>query len=76
MEGRRSIFYFRRISTIAELDRWDRSLNLSIDFRQFREQDNSVESKKKFRVLHEVEVEDVVGFGARRARNGYLKIVT
>ena len=29
-----------------------------------------------FRVPHEVELEDVVGFGARRARNGYLKIVT
>ena len=32
--------------------------------------------REKFRVLQEFEVEDVVGSGAKRACNGYLKIVT
>jgi hypothetical protein len=46
-----AFFKLRRILEIAEIDRWDRSLNSPIKFRQFRqlwERDNSIESKKKF----------------------------
>jgi hypothetical protein len=57
-----------RNSAIVEVDRQR--------FRELREPKKFGLFAKNFRVPHEVEVEDVVGFGARRARNGYLKIVT